>query len=58
MSKVEQQMRIRKIMIYALNATLRAGVIPPEARDNGVAEAECAEITVYSKPTIINWCDT
>ncbi len=30
MSKVEQQMRIRKIMIYALNATLRAGVIPPQ----------------------------
>lgn len=58
MSKAEQQTRIRKIMIYALNAALRAGVIPPEARDNGVTESECSEITVCGKPTIINWCDT
>ncbi|HCA3883339.1 TPA: hypothetical protein MPK85_004013 [Salmonella enterica] len=58
MSKTEQQTRIRKIMIYALNAALRAGVIPPEASDNGVTESECSEITVCGKPTIINWCDT
>ncbi|EHC5874040.1 hypothetical protein JR782_004920 [Salmonella enterica subsp. enterica serovar Eastbourne] len=30
MSKAKQQTRIRKIMIYALNAALRAGVIPLE----------------------------
>ncbi len=58
MSKAEQQTRIRKIMIYALNAALRAGVIPLKTRHNGVTEAECAEITVCGKPTIINWCDT
>ncbi|ECC3466320.1 hypothetical protein AA471_27470 [Salmonella enterica subsp. enterica] len=58
MSKAEQQTRIRKIMIYALNAALRAGVIPLKTRHNGVTETECAEITVCGKPTIINWCDT
>ncbi|EAV3944920.1 hypothetical protein AHW82_22450 [Salmonella enterica subsp. diarizonae] len=58
MSKSEQQKRIRKIMIYALNTAFRAGVIPKKARDNGVMEAECSEITVCGKPTIINWCDT
>lgn len=58
MSKAEQQTRIRKIMIYALNAALRAGVIPLKTRHNGVTEAECAEITVCGKPTMINWCDT
>ncbi|ELU9452678.1 hypothetical protein SD741_003420 [Salmonella enterica] len=58
MSKAEQQMRSRKIMIYALNAALRAGVIPLKTRHNGVTETECAEITVCGKPTIINWCDT
>lgn len=58
MNKTEQQKRIRKIMIYALNAALRAGVIPLKTRHNGVTETECAEITVCGKPTIINWCDT
>lgn len=58
MSKAEQQKRIRKIMTYSLNAAFRAGVIPLKTREGGVTEAECSELTVCGKPTIINWCDT
>lgn len=58
MSKAEQQKRIRKVMIYALNAAFHAGVIPLKDRVNGVTEAECSEITVCGKSTIINWRDT
>ncbi|EAP7866739.1 hypothetical protein ACOIPX_001060 [Salmonella enterica] len=58
MSKAEQQKRIRKVMIYALNAAFRAGVISLKDRVNGMTEAECSEITVCGKSTIINWRDT
>lgn len=58
MRKSEQQKRIRKIMIYTLNAVFRAGIIPQKARDNGLMESGCSEITVCGKPAIVNWCDT
>ncbi|EKK0133487.1 hypothetical protein PJ610_002443 [Salmonella enterica] len=55
MNKAEQQKRIRKVMIHALNAALRAGVLPLSTRNKGMAEAEYSEITVCGKPTLVNW---
>ncbi|MBA2158711.1 hypothetical protein CB025_14765 [Salmonella enterica subsp. diarizonae serovar 60:r:e,n,x,z15] len=58
MNKAEQQKRLRKIMIHAINEAVNVGVIPLMFRYRRMAAEGYAKITVCDKPTIINWTDT
>lgn len=55
MNKAEQQKRIRKIMLHATNQAVKVGVIPLMFRYLRMTAEGYAQITVYDKPTIINW---
>lgn len=58
MNKTEQQKRIRKIMLHAINEAVKVGVIPLMFRHRRMTAEGYAKITVCDKPTIINWTDT
>lgn len=58
MSKAEHKKRIRKLMIHAINEAVRSGVIPLMFRYRRMTAGGYANITVYGKPTVINWCET
>ncbi|ECC3463673.1 hypothetical protein AA471_13460 [Salmonella enterica subsp. enterica] len=58
MSKAEQQTRIRKIMLHAINEAVNVGVIPLMFRHRRMTAEGYAKITVCDKPSIINWTDT
>lgn len=54
-SKTEQQERIRKLMIRAINEAVRSGVIPLTFRYRRMATEGFSGITVCDKRTAINW---
>ncbi|MJK42362.1 hypothetical protein DM680_08285 [Salmonella enterica subsp. diarizonae] len=55
MSKTEQQERIRKLMIHAINEAVIAGVIPLMFKYRRMTAEGYTKITACGKPTIINW---
>lgn len=58
MGKDEQQRRIRKLMIHAINEAIRVGVMPLTFRHRRMTKEGFAEITVCGKHTLLIWKDT
>lgn len=55
MGKGEQQRRIRKLMIHAINEAVTVGAIPLMFRYRRMTTEGYATITVCDKPTVISW---
>ncbi len=58
MNKTEQQKRIRKLMIHAINEAVKTGVIPLTFRYRRMTAEGYTGITVCGKYTVINWKET
>ncbi|HAG2284115.1 TPA: hypothetical protein G8W61_004481 [Salmonella enterica] len=58
MNKAEQQKRLKKLMIHAVNEAVIAGVIPLTFRYRKMTQEGFAGITVCGKYTLINWKET
>lgn len=58
MNKAEHKKRIRKLMIHAVNETVRDGVIPLMFRYRRMTKEVYAKLTVCGRLTLINWSDT
>ncbi|EAM9431921.1 TPA_asm: hypothetical protein G0G78_27640 [Salmonella enterica] len=58
MGKAEQQKRIMKLMIHAINEAVKVGVIPLMFRHRRMTAEGYTGFTVCGKYTIINWKET
>ncbi|EAS5353212.1 hypothetical protein D8V81_23215 [Salmonella enterica] len=58
MGKAEQQKRVRKLMLHAINEAVKVGVIPLTFRYRRMTNEGYTGITVCGKLTTINWKET